>query len=108
MPIELGFIIFVIVIFIFVLTRKKRKEYHAQPITYFILVHFKKKPDGLMENKVLKEVGYWYQDSDKTYHIESKIKVDELIPLILSELNLSRSDFSIRENTDLFVPQGRL
>lgn len=108
MPIEFGILIFVIVVIILSVTWKIRRDYHKQPVTYFILVNFKTKPIGLMENKKLKEAGYWYQDSDKTYHLESKFKVEVLSSMIMEELNLTKDDFNIRVNTDLFVAQGRL
>lgn len=108
MSMELGILIFIVVIIIFILTWKTRREYHKQPVTYFILVYFKNKPTGIMENKRLKEAGYWQQVTDKTYQLESKFKVDRVASMIIEELNLTQDDFNIRVNTDTFVPQERL
>lgn len=108
MPLELGILILIVVIIIMFLTWKTRRTYHKQSVTFFMLVYFKDKPTGITENKRLKEAGYWQQVTDKTYQLESKFKVDKVASMIMEELNLTRDDFNIRINTDMFIPQARL
>ncbi len=108
MPIQLGCIIFIVVIVIIIFTRKARKQYNSQPVTYGLIVVFKKEPVGLKDNYELKKVGYWYEDNPRTFRVESHIKVDKVKDLLLKELNLTEKDFTIRDITDCFIPQARL
>lgn len=108
MPLELGVLIFVAVIIILLLTWNTRRKYHKQSATFFMLVYFKDKPSGIMENKRLKELGYWQQVTEKTYQLESKLKVDKVASMIMEEFNLTKDDFNIRVNTDIFISQARL
>ena len=108
MSIEMVFVLVFTLLLILFITRKHRKKYRELPMTHNIIIYFNDIPTGLKENEKLNKIGYWYQDTDRTYRVDSKINADELKHIIMVELNLSQGDFSLRSTTDLFVPQGRL